>query len=193
LTKKPVLNIRLKNEVSFNPQKKTNNMNQSNILNRESASDAVLIELRRIIQSIDLHSRALVKRFGLTGPQLTVLKTLDGEGEVSVGELSKIVSLRQATVTGILERLEKRGLISRRRSNKDRRRVLVLTTEKADRLLKKAPSLLQDSFVEQFNNLDDWEQSMIKSALQRIVTMMDAKKIHAEPILTTGPIDEQGK
>ena len=168
-------------------------MNRKNSLKSESASDAVLTELRRIIQSIDLHSRALVKRFGLTGPQLTVLKTLDGEGEVSVGELSKIVSLRQATVTGILERLEKRGLISRRRSEKDRRRVLVLTTEKADRLLNKAPSLLQDSFVEQFNNLDDWEQSMIKSALQRIVTMMDAKKIQAEPILTTGPIDEQGK
>jgi len=168
-------------------------MNRKNSLKSESASDAVLTELRRIIQSIDLHSRALVKRFGLTGPQLTVLKTLDGEGEVSVGELSKIVSLRQATVTGILERLEKRGLISRRRSDKDRRRVLVLTTEKADRLLNKAPSLLQDSFVEQFNNLDDWEQSMIKSALQRIVTMMDAKKIQAEPILTTGPIDEQGK
>jgi DNA-binding MarR family transcriptional regulator len=168
-------------------------MNQDNNLKKESSSDAVLIELRRIIQSIDLHSRTLVKRFGLTGPQLTVLKTLDREGEVSVGELSKIVSLRQATVTGILERLEKRGLISRRRSDKDRRRVLVLTTENADRLLSKAPSLLQDSFVDQFNNLDDWEQSMIKSALQRIVTMMDAKKINAEPILTTGPIHEQGK
>jgi len=159
----------------------------------ESASDVVLIELRRIIQSIDLHSRALVKRVGLTGPQLVVLKTLYQQGEVSVGELSKVVSLRQATVTGILERLGKRGLISRRRSDQDRRRVLVLTTEKADRLLKKAPSLLQDSFIEQFNNLNDWEQSMIQCALQRIVSMMDAKKISAEPLLTTGPIDDQGK
>jgi len=159
----------------------------------ESSSDVVLIELRRIIQSIDLHSRALVKRVGLTGPQLVVLKTLSQQGEVSVGELSKVVSLRQATVTGILERLGKRGLISKRRSNKDRRRVLVLSTERADRLLKKTPSLLQDSFVEQFNNLEDWEQSLIQSALQRIVSMMDAKKINAEPILTTGPIDENEK
>ncbi|KPA11054.1 transcriptional regulator, MarR family [Candidatus Magnetomorum sp. HK-1] len=159
----------------------------------ESASDVVLIELRRIIQSIDLHSRALVKRVGLTGPQLVVLKTLFHQGEVSVGELSKVVSLRQATVTGILERLGKRGLISRRRSDQDRRRVLVLTTEKADHLLKKAPSLLQDSFVEQFNNLNDWEQSMIQCALQRIVSMMDAKRISAEPLLTTGPIDDHEK
>jgi len=168
-------------------------MDQVPAINYESASDVVLIELRRIIQSIDLHSRALVKRVGLTGPQLVVLKTLSNQGEVSVGELSKIVSLRQATVTGILERLGKRGLISRRRSDKDRRRVLVLTTEKADKLLKKAPSLLQDSFVKQFNSLEDWEQSMIQSALQRIVTMMDAKKLHAEPLLATGPIDENEK
>ncbi|MBF0452386.1 MAG: winged helix-turn-helix transcriptional regulator [Candidatus Magnetomorum sp.] len=166
-------------------------MDHTTLSKHDAASDVVLIELRRIIQSIDLHSRALVKRVGLTGPQLVVLKTLSQEGEVSVGELSKVVSLRQATVTGILERLNKRGLVSRRRSNQDRRRVLVLTTEKAERLLKKTPSLLQDSFVEQFNNLHDWEQSMIQSALQRIVLMMDAKKINAEPILTTGPIDEQ--
>jgi len=168
-------------------------MNQPQMNKIDTASDVVLIELRRIIQSIDLHSRALVKRVGMTGPQLVVLKTLSQQGEVSVGELSKVVSLRQATVTGILERLEKRGLISRRRSEKDRRRVLVLTTEKANRLLKKTPSLLQDSFVEQFNNLKDWEQSMIQSALQRIVSMMDADKINAEPILMTGPIDESEK
>ena len=47
----------------------------------ESAiTNEVMSALRRIIRAIDLHSRALVQRFGLTGPQLTVLKELLAEG-----------------------------------------------------------------------------------------------------------------
>ena len=91
---------------------------------------------------------------------------------------------------GILERLEKREFISRRRSNNDRRRAPVKTTSSGERLLDSAPPLMQESFVEQFGRLQNWEQHMILSALQRLVTLMDAKQIDAEPILTTGRIDD---
>lgn len=150
--------------------------------------DEVLIALRRIIRSIDLHSRYLVRQFGLTGPQLVILQELLKLGEVSVGELSKSVSLGQATVTGILERLEKRGLITRHRSDKDRRRVLVRGTQECERLLDKAPPLMQESFIQAFSGLPDWEQTMILSSLQRLVSMMDAKSLNAAPFLATGPI-----
>ena len=45
-------------------------------------------------------------------------------------------------------------------------------------------------FVERFNNLQEWEQTMILSSLQRLVTMMDAKSIEAAAILSTTTIDE---
>jgi len=151
--------------------------------------DQVLISLRRIIQSIDLHSRYLVRQFGMTGPQLVILQELVKLGEVSVGELSRSVSLGQATVTGILERLAKRDLITRRRSQTDRRRVLVTATEACEALLDKAPPLMQESFIRQFTSLQDWEQMMILSSLQRLVAMTDAKALKAAPFLVTGPID----
>jgi DNA-binding MarR family transcriptional regulator len=153
-------------------------------------SDEVLIALRKIIQSIDLNSRSLVKRVGLTGPQLLLLQEISKCGELSGGKLAKAVSLSQATVTGIVERLEKRGLVTRRRSQIDKRKVLVQVTSDGKDLLENAPSLMQESFVQQFGSLRDWEQAMILSSLQRLVILMDARAIDASPFLTTGPIND---
>lgn len=150
----------------------------------------VLIAIRKIIQSIALNSKSLVKRVGLTGPQLMILQEVVQAGEVSVGEVAKAISLSQGTVTGILERMEKRGLVTRRRSNSDRRRVLVQATVAGDELMQTAPPIMQEAFVERFGALQDWEQAMILSALQRLVAIMDAKAIHAAPILAAGPIEE---
>ena len=150
--------------------------------------DNVLIAIRRIIQSIDLHSKSLVKQFGLTGPQLTILKEISQSSEITASDLSRAISLSQATVTGVIDRLEKKGLISRRQSDRDRRRTLIEITSSGDLLLEPAPPLMQESFIRQFSEMQSWEQHMILSSLNRLVDMMGAKQILAAPMLTTGPI-----
>ncbi|MDF1590695.1 MAG: MarR family transcriptional regulator [Desulfobacterales bacterium] len=154
-----------------------------------SVCDHVLIAIRRIIQSIDLHSKSLVKQFGLTGPQLIILKEISQSSEITASDLSRAISLSQATVTGIIDRLEKKGLISRRQSARDRRRTLIETTSSGDFLLETAPPLMQESFIQQFSEMQSWEQHMILSSLNRLVDMMGAKQILAAPMLTTGPIE----
>lgn len=155
-----------------------------------TTTNDVLIALRKIIQSIALNSKSLVKRVGLTGPQLMILQEVVHTGEVSAGEVAKAISLSQGTVTGIIERMEKRGLVVRRRSNSDRRRVLVQATTAGNSLLETAPPIMQEAFVERFSSLQVWEQTMILSALQRLVAIMDASTINAAPILATGPLDD---
>jgi DNA-binding MarR family transcriptional regulator len=145
--------------------------------------------LRRIIRAIDLHSRALVQRYGLTGPQLMVLKELLAEEPRPVSELARAVNLSQATVTGILDRLEKKDMVSRTRSTVDRRKVLVSPTAAAEAALAGAPPLLQEHFTSSFSELPDWQQNQILSSLQRIVALMEAGDVEAGPILTTGPLD----
>ncbi len=152
-------------------------------------SNDVLIALRRMIRAVDLHSRYLSKHFGLTGPQLIILRELAQAGEMSPGDLATSVSLSQATVTGITDRLEKRGLITKQKSALDRRRVIVKPTDACLQLLAQAPPPIQESFLNQFDKLQDWEQSMLLSALQRLVRMIDAKDIDAAPVLAAGPID----
>lgn len=156
-----------------------------------SASDSVMIALRKIIQVIDLNSKRLVKRVGLTGPQLVILQEIARCGEVTAGEIARAVSLSQATVTGILERMEKRGLVARQRSDRDKRRIMVTVTESGRKILEEAPPLMQEAFVEKFSSLQDWEQAMILSALQRLVAIMDATTIRAAPFLATSPLDSQ--
>jgi DNA-binding MarR family transcriptional regulator len=151
-------------------------------------SREVLIALRRIMRAIDLHSRQLMQQYGISGPQLVILQELSYLGEVPIGTLATAVSLSQATVTGIIDRLEKRGFIVRRRDDDDKRRVLVTVTAEGKRLLLAAPPPLQESFVREFSQLMDWEQSLILSSLQRVVSMMEASELEATPMLASGTI-----
>jgi DNA-binding MarR family transcriptional regulator len=149
----------------------------------------VLISLRRVIRATDLHSKQLVKTTSLTAPQLLLLQAIRDNGDVTIGEVAKKISLSQATVTTILDRLEKRELVKRVRSTKDKRRVHVYLTDKASEILKDAPVPLQEQFSAQFNDLELWEQTMIISSLQRIAQMMDAEDIDASPVLDVGALD----
>ena len=151
----------------------------------------VLIALRRIIRATDLHSKYLAKNTGLTAPQMLLLQTVRNKGEDTVGALAKEMSLSQATVTTILDRLEKKALISRERSTTDRRKVLVYLSDSALDILKDAPPPLQDQFTRQFNDLQEWEQLMLISSLGRIAQMMDAQHIDAAPVLDVGTLDRQ--
>ena len=153
--------------------------------------DQVLISLRQIIRATDLYSRQLNKMFGLTAPQLLVLQSIQDLGAVSISKLSSEVTLSQATVTTIIDRLERRGLVARHRSNQDRRVVHATLTEDGESTVNKAPTLLQDTFRTQFNALEDWEKSMIVAALQRVANMMNAEDIDASPVLHVGDPTEQ--
>jgi DNA-binding MarR family transcriptional regulator len=153
--------------------------------------DEVLVALRRIIRATDLHSKYLAKTTGLTAPQILLLQTLRNKGEDTVGGLAKEMSLSQATVTTILDRLEKKSLVIRERSTTDRRKVLVFLSDTALTTLKDAPLPLQEQFARQFRDLQDWEQLGIISSLSRIAQMMDAQHIDASPVLDVGILDRQ--
>lgn len=126
---------------------------------------------------MDVHSKYLHKYYGLSSPQLTILKELSDVNEIPTGQLAKKVSLSQATVTDILDRLEEKGLIIRQRSSFDKRRVYIQISEKGKAIVLKNPSLLKEDFIRQFNELEDWEQTLILSSMQRVVAMMKTPDI----------------
>lgn len=151
----------------------------------------ILVSLRKIIQATDLHSRSLNKKFGLTGPQLIVMEEIRNQGQISVTGLAKAISLRQATVTDIINRLEKRGYLTKRKSDRDKRQVRLSLSDEGRKVLDLTPPPLQETFTERFAKLEDWEQLMLLSAFERVVSMMSAEEIDASPILAAGPIDPE--
>ena len=154
----------------------------------EKSQDALVL-LRQIIRATDLHDKHLSRLTGLTMPQLMVMQTLRINGPLTIGMLAKEMNLAQATVTSILDRLERKELVRRERSHTDKRKVLACPTESGLELLKSAPATLQDTFIREFEDMHDWEQSMIVASLERVSHILGAHHIDAAPMLDIGALD----
>ena len=150
--------------------------------------DELLVSLRKVIRAIDLHSKQLNKTSGLTGPQLLIMNEVAQTDGITSSRIAQNVNLSPATVTNILDRIENRNLITRVRSQLDKRRVSLHLTEAGKQLLDQAPQPLQEHFIEKFSALDEWEQSLLLSSMQRIAAMMDADQLDASPLLEVGAI-----
>lgn len=159
----------------------------------DTLCEDVLVALRQIVRAIDLHSKKLVQQHGVTGPQMIVLKKLAEAAPLAVGELARCASLSHATVTDILARMEKRGLVLRMRSKADKRRVLVTITPDGEQLLANSPPLLQDGFVAEFRKLPPWEQTAMLANVQRIAAMMNAEQLDAAPVLHNAALDDDAQ
>ncbi|KMY68901.1 hypothetical protein AAU61_04835 [Desulfocarbo indianensis] len=136
--------------------------------------DSILKSLRRITRAIDIYSRKLAAHYQLTMPQLVCLRFLDRNGPQAPSELAREAALSQATVTGIVDRLEARGLLERRRDHKDRRRVSIYLTPEGKRLSLAAPTPLQELFAARLAGLPAPEQANIDEVLRSVAEMMGA-------------------
>ena len=150
--------------------------------------EELLISIRKIIRSIDLHSKKLNKEAGLTGPQLLILQEIQRTQGITAKGIATSVSLSQGTITSILDRLESKNTLKRVRSKIDRRKISVYLTEHGAELLANAPKPLQEHFIEGFQSLEMWEQNQLLSSIGRVASMMDATELDAAPFLEIGVI-----
>ena len=147
----------------------------------ENQSDIILATLKQITRALDIQSKNLTRKYGLTGPQLLILKELYKNNDLTLKRVAENVSLSQATVTSIIDRLEKMQFLMRVRNSQDKRKVNIKLADKAIELLSKNPGLLQEQFSEEYDKLEEWEKNYLMSALQRIALMMNAEKIKTHP------------
>lgn len=141
--------------------------------------EQVLMQLRRIARAMDVYSKQLQKS-GVTSSQLAVLRTLAAKGPMTANRLSKAVELSQGTVTTVLDRLDQKGLVQRSRREDDKRQVWVSLTDSGGVAFQDAPSPLHLEFLRGFSQLQDWEQTMILSSLQRVAALMDIKPVQKQ-------------
>jgi DNA-binding MarR family transcriptional regulator len=136
--------------------------------------ERVIIALRRITRAVDIHSDFLQRNFGLTGPQLTTLRVISRLQPVSAGDLAKSANFNRGTLTGILDRLEANGFISRNRYAPDRRSVILKLTAAGKRILAEVPYLLRDRFLQELNQMAADEQAAFLKTLEQTATFMEA-------------------
>tara|TARA_B110000091_G_scaffold90805_1_gene99441 strand:- start:1896 stop:2366 length:471 start_codon:yes stop_codon:yes gene_type:complete len=151
--------------------------------------EELFIALRRITRAIDLHSKKLQRETGLTTSQLLVLEAVVKLDTSTPSNIAKEVQLSQATVTNLVDRMERNKLVLRQKSIADKRVVEVQLTEKGRGMVELAPEPLQAGFLREYRKLERWEQHQLIGSIQRIAVLMDAEDIDASPILTTGDVE----
>ncbi len=135
----------------------------------------VLIALRRIVRAAEQSSRELTQRTGLSPSQAVTLQIIQREGRTDARTLAMSAKVSQASITAILDRLEGDSLILRDRDPNDRRRASVALTQAAHATLNDLPETEQSQFLERFSRLEDWEQTGLVAALERLVVLLNGK------------------
>jgi DNA-binding MarR family transcriptional regulator len=135
--------------------------------------------LRRIFKAIQQYSEAVLKRFGVTGPQLWALRTVYTEGPLSMGELSRKMYLHMSTVSGVVDRLEDKGFVERSRGDQDRRVVKISLTKAGKKLVQKSPDAAQGKLLHGLESLSRREVLVIRASLEKVVRLMEIQDTKA--------------
>jgi len=109
-----------------------------------------------------------LQELGLTPPQFYVLATIGYAGSLPFGEIGAKMLVTVSNLTGIVDRLEDKKFVARKRDEKDRRVVHVMLTEKGAKLYKSTIPLFEKCVGEIFAGLDKAEQKQLSALLRRL-------------------------
>lgn len=118
-------------------------MNYVDINEVPAFSTSLPMQLYKALDAIMPEYRNLFYKYDLTEQQWRILRVIWTENNITVAQLSKITLLPAPSLVGILDRLVKKNLLIRNRSDKDRRQVQISLTTKGQELQQLvAPSVL---------------------------------------------------
>ncbi len=149
----------------------------SKSVSRNVAISEIMQSLRRIFKAIQDYSHEVANKFGITGPQLWALKSISLNRRLSLGELSKRMYLHPSTISGVVDRLEKKGYALRERDQEDRRVVKVQLTPKGKKLVNRAPNPVQGKMIYGLRKLKKEELNDIFDSVQKLVKIMEAQNV----------------
>lgn len=138
----------------------------------ETLSQAVEM-LHQIFQAVDVFSRQTLRDFGVTGPQIWALRTIEEAGIATMGDLSQGMHLHMSTITGIIDRLEAAKLVNRERSSSDARVTELSLTAKGRIILAKAPEPPRSKAARGLRRLTPKQLRQVRSSLIHIAEAMD--------------------
>ena len=104
--------------------------------------------------------------------------------QATQGDIRKFLNLNSSTVSGIINRLEKKGLLARLPKSGDKRVVNIALTSAGDKLLGTIPSLLHEQLSEKLQKLDDTELAKVEDSLETLVQLLEIEQVEASPLIT---------
>src|SRR5262245_7311045 len=139
---------------------------------------AALDALRRVVQGLRMFSTRAEQATGLSGAQLFVLQQLAEAPARSLNELAVRTRTHQSSVSTVVTRLVERGLVSRKRSGEDARRVLLEVTPAGRALVTRAPETAQKRLI---TALEGLPAARRRSLMRDLETLVAALGMDHEP------------
>lgn len=158
--------------------------------------EEVINNIRRVFQAFNDYSKKAKREAGLTGPQLWAIKMIAENAPLNVSDLARLMFVQPGTVVGILDRLESKGLVSRTRSQKDRRVVTIELTEEGKELIAQAPEVIQGHLVKGLESLSPDTFMIIATGMEQLVKILGVDElppmlIHTREICTPQPTNDE--
>lgn len=146
----------------------------------------ILVKLRKIIRSINLESKKIEKELGVSIPQLLVLQYLSDQEDYKAfaKDIKAYINLNASTVSGIISRLESKGLVARLPKPNDKRAIYITLTAKGAVLIQKSPTTLQEKVSQKLKKLTSVQIDELDKNIELLTAIMDVEDIDASPLLT---------
>ena len=155
-------------------------MNVTSIHSPPDLVKEIIYHVRRLIQARELYTKELNKRYSVTAAQLNCLLALDENGSLPPSQIAKLIMVKSSTMTGIIDRLEQKGLVQRLRNSPDRRVITVQLTEAGQNLAANAPPPIQQKILDGLKRLPAGHIERIVEALGVLTRMLDVEDLEVE-------------
>jgi DNA-binding MarR family transcriptional regulator len=143
---------------------------------KEQILTDVFDNLRRVFQAVQEYSKRIERETGLTVAQAWTVRAIAENELINISAIAQQMHLHVATVVGIVDRLEARGLARRCRSKKDRRVVNVELTEEGRALVEHSPGVFSGMLLSGLEALPNRKLKAIQSGLDIMVRIMKAQQ-----------------
>ena len=134
-----------------------------------------------INHGLDRASRGMQSKFGVTGPQRLVLRIVGSFPGLSAGDLARTLHVHPSTLTGILQRLESRGLLRRLTDPADARRVQLEITARGKRLTVPSIGTVESAIKRLMSTWTAGELTVTRRALMAIAEELDGSPTGTKP------------
>jgi DNA-binding MarR family transcriptional regulator len=124
--------------------------------------------LRYIAANLKQLGREILTQYPITPPQFVALQWLLEEGDLTIGELSNKMYLACSTITDLVDRMERNGLVARVKDKHDRRVVRIHLLEKGERIIEEVIAKRQHDLAQMLQNFSDEEIIFLEKCLRKL-------------------------
>ncbi len=153
----------------------------------------ILIKIRKIVRSIDIESKKIQKEYGVSIPQVLCLSFLNSSPhyQATQSEIKNFLNLNPSTVSGIINRLEKKGFLARLPKTGDKRIVNIVLTSAGEKHLSTIPSLLHEQLSSKLEKLERTELLNVEKSLDTLIDLLNIDELNAFPMIAiSNDLDE---